>query len=255
MYIYSNRYVEICYEIELIGVNEMNKWIRTALMTGLMSIVCATAAFAYAPGQRTFKVLGDVLNSDRHAVHLVVEQTIDMKDILTNEAYAKLTTAQQKRINRTEYNEDKGINAERIIATDGEGNVVKDQVSFTRGGYWYTIDHVNKTYDRLPELPGMSISFAETLTTWFTTRPEAGNDPKTGWDYDKVMKNDSSLYFYFDKDTENWEGYQVSDLSLFKVVEVSNVVDSEKAFALPPADYKQVADKNMREYAARLLGK
>ena len=42
-------------------------------------------------------------------VHLVVTQTIDMSEVLTPEAYAKLPAAQKKRINRTEYNEAHGI--------------------------------------------------------------------------------------------------------------------------------------------------
>ena len=42
---------------------------------------------------------GETLNSDKHPVHLVVTQTIDMREVLTAEAYAKLPTAQQKRTN------------------------------------------------------------------------------------------------------------------------------------------------------------
>lgn len=142
----------------------MKKFLRTLLLALALMLICAVAAAAYNPGQRTYNVLGNILNSDRHPVHLVVTQTIDMRDVLTAEAYAKLTPAQQKRFNRTEYNEAKGINAERITTTDGEGTVIKDTVSFVKGGYWYTINYVSKTYDRIPELPGMSLPFAETLT-------------------------------------------------------------------------------------------
>ncbi len=233
----------------------MKKSLRTLLLTLALMLSCAVAAAAYNPGQRTYNVLGNILNSDRHPVHLVVTQTIDMRDVLTAEAYAKLTPAQQKRFNRTEYNEAKGINAERITTTDGEGTVIKDTVSFVKGGYWYTINYVSKTYDRIPELPGMSLPFAETLTTWFTTRPEGGTDAVTGYDYDKVIKGNNELYFYYEKDTDNWKGYEVSYLPMFNVIEVSQTVDTETAFALPPADFKQVADQSMRNYANRLMQK
>ena len=52
--------------------------------------------FCYNPGQRTIHLLGETLNSDKHPVHLVVTQTIDMREVLTAEAYAKLPTAQAK---------------------------------------------------------------------------------------------------------------------------------------------------------------
>ncbi len=231
----------------------MRKSLTVLLLTFLFTVMCTAVALAYNPGQRTYQLLGQTLNSDKHPVHLVVTQTIDMRDILTAEAYAKLTPAQQKIVNRTEYNEAKGINAERITKTDGEGKVIKDTVSFVRGGYWYTIDYANKTYDRIPELPGMSMAFAETLVSWFNNRPEAGNDVVTGWDYDKMTKGANTLSFYYEKDTANWKGYEVSYLPMFNVVEVSDQVDTEKAFALPPADFKQVADPAMRNYANRLM--
>lgn len=231
----------------------MKKSLSVLLLTFVFTLMCAAAAFAYNPGQRTYQLLGQTLNSDKHPVHLVVTQTIDMRDVLTAEAYAKLTPAQQKITNRTEYNEAKGINAERITKTDGEGKVIKDTVSFVRGGYWYTIDYANKTYDRIPELPGMSMAFAETLVSWFNNRPEGGNDIVTGYDYDKMTKGTNTLSFYYEKDTANWKGYEVSYLPMFNVVEVSDKVDTEAAFALPPADFKQVADPAMRNYANRLM--
>lgn len=231
----------------------MRKSLFAFLLTLMLTLLCATVALAYNPGQRTYQLLGNTLNSDNHPMHLVVVQTIDMRDILTADAYAKLPAAQKKRVNRTEYNEARGINAERITTTDGEGTVIKDTVSFVKGGYWYTIDYVNKTYDRLPELPGMSMPFAETLTSWFVARPEGGTDPVKGYDYDKVMKGNNSLFFYYEKGTENWKGYEVSYLPMFNVVEVSKVVDEATAFALPPADFKQVADPAMRNFANRLM--
>ncbi len=233
----------------------MRKSLRVFFLTLILTAACAVTALAYSPGQRTLKLLGDTLNSDRHPVHLVVTQTIDMREVLTQEAYAKLSKAQQKRTNRTEYNEAKSINAERITTTDGEGTVLKDSVSFCRGGYWYFIDYVHKTYDRIPELPGMSVTFAETFVSWFNNKPESGNDLATGYDYDRLTKGNNTLSFYFAKDGEEWKGYGVSYMPRFDVVEVSSVVDEETAFALPPADFKQVADQTMRNYANKLMSK
>jgi len=151
------------------------------------------------------------------------------------------------------YYEANGINAERITTTDGDGKVIKDTVSFVKNGYWYTIDYLNKNYDRVPELPGMSMPFAETLISWFNVRPQGGNDAVTGYDYDKMTKGTNSLNFYYAKDTADWKGYEVSYLPIFKVLEVSNTVDEATAFALPPADFKAVANPSMRAYANRLL--
>ena len=226
---------------------------RTLFLTFAFTMLCTAMAFAYNPGQRTIQLLGETLNSDKHPVHLVVTQTIDMREVLTPEAYAKLPVAQQKRTNRTEYNEANGINAERITTTDGDGKVIKDTVSFVKNGYWYTIDYLNKNYDKVPELPGMSMPFAETLISWFNVRPQSGNDVTTGYDYDNMTKGTNSLNFYFEKDTANWKGYEVNYLPIFKVVEVSNTVDEATAFALPPADFKAVANPSMRAYANRLL--
>lgn len=231
----------------------MKTSLRTLFLTFAFTMLCTAMAFAYNPGQRTIHLLGDTLNSDKHPVHLVVTQTIDMREVLTAEAYAKLPTAQQKRTNRTEYNEANGINAERITTTDGDGKVIKDTVSFVKNGYWYTIDYLNKNYDRVPELPGMSVPFAETLISWFNVRPQGGNDAATGYDYDKMTKGNNSLNFYYAKDTDDWKGYEVSYLPIFKVLEVSNTVDEAAAFALPPADFKAVANPSMRAYAERLL--
>ncbi len=230
----------------------MRKSLLVFILTCLLTLVC-TAAWAYNPGQRTFALLGQTLNSDKHPVHLVVTQKIDMAEILTPDAYAKLSKAQKVRHSRTEYNEANGINAERNTMIDGEGKVISDTNTFVKGGYWYTIDYVNKTYDRLPELPGMSLPFAETLISWFANRPEAGTDTLTGQEYDKVTKGSNALYFYFEPGTENWKGYEVSYLPRFEVVEVTNTVDAEAAFALPPADFKQKPNENMRAFANKLM--
>ena len=230
----------------------MKKTLFMMILTALLTLL-STVALAYNPGQRTFQLLGQTLNSDKHPVHLVVTQTIDMREVLNAEAYAALAPEAKKRTNRTEYNEAGGINSERVTTTDGNGKVIKDSVSFVKGGYWYTIDYLHKSYDRIPELPGMSLPFAETLISWFANRPEGGTDPVSGMDYDKVTKGSNSLYFYFEKGTDIWKGYEVSYLPKFQVVEVSNVVNADVAFALPPADFKQVADPAMRNFANRLM--
>lgn len=231
----------------------MKKSLVVFMLACLLTILCSAVALAYTPGQRTFKLLGSTLNSDKHPVHLVVQQQIDMADVLTPEAYNNLPAAQRVRNIRTEYNEMNGINAEHVIITDGEGKVVSNSNTFVKGGYWYTIDYANKTYDRLPELPGMSKPFAETLISWFANRPEGGYDNVTGFDYDKVTRGSNELYFYFEKDTENWKGYEVSYLPRFDVVECSETVDAEKAFALPPADFKQAPNQAMRNFANKLM--
>ena len=230
----------------------MKKTLLTFFFATMLMLVSAVA-LAYNPGQRTIQLLGGTLNSDKHPVHLVVKQTIDLRDVLTSEAYNQLAPAKKKITNRTEYNEANGINAERITTTDGEGNITKDNVSFVKDGYWYSIDYLHKTYDRVPELPGMSIAFAETMINWFNNKPTMGNDANTGYDYDMMTKGISTLSFYYEKDTANWKGYKVSYMPPFEVVEVSNTVDTKAAFALPPADFKQVADPAMRNYANRLL--
>ena len=232
----------------------MRKSLLVLMLACIFTLINAVAAFAYNPGQRTIQLLGGTLNSDKHPVHLVVSQKIDMAEVLTPEAYNKLSQAQKVRYSRTEYNEANGINAERNTMMDGEGKVISDTNTFIKDGYWYTIDYVNKTYDRLPELPGMSMPFAETLISWFSVRPEAGVDAVTGYEYDKMTKGNKSLYFYYEKGTENWKGYEVGYLPKFKVEEVSNVVNAEVAFALPPANFVQKANESMRNYANRLMG-
>ena len=217
----------------------------------LFNAACALAAFG--PGQRTIELLGGALNSDKHPVHLVVQQTIDMKEVLEPEAYAKLSTAQRVHYIRTEYNEMNGVNAERSVTTDGVGNVIGDTCSFAKGGRWYYIDYVNKTYDELPALPGMSLPFAETLVSWFNERPQSGNDSLSGDDYDMMTQGERVMYFYFAKGTADWKGYEVNTLPRFNVVELGNTVDAEAAFALPPAGFTREANEQMRNYANRLM--
>lgn len=95
----------------------------TAVFTLMLFNAACVMAAEFGPGQRRIELLGGALNSDKHPVHLVVEQTIDMKEVLDPDAYAKLTAAQKVHYIRTEYNEMNGINAERSVTTDGEGKV------------------------------------------------------------------------------------------------------------------------------------
>ena len=67
----------------------MKTSLRTLFLTFVFTMLCTAMAFAYNPGQRTIHLLGETLNSDKHPVHLVVTQTIDMREVLTPEAYAR----------------------------------------------------------------------------------------------------------------------------------------------------------------------
>ncbi len=178
----------------------MKRSLLTFLICCLLTLASSIAAAAqYMPGQRTFRLLGETLNSDKHPVHLVVEQKLDMAGFLQPEAYEKLAPEQRIRVIRTEYNEQGSIFAEHHRVTDMEGNILAETNTFVKNGYWYMIDYLNKSYDRLPELPGMSVAFAETLVNWFGTRPLGGYDEEKGWDYDQMSKERTSefLYFYY----------------------------------------------------------
>ena len=100
----------------------------------------------------------------------------------------------------------------------------------------------------------MSSPFAESLIGWFNVRPVGGNDAATGYDYDRMTKGNNTLTFYYEKGTEKWLGYQTAYLPFVKVEEVSNVAD-ESYFALPSAEYKQVADPAMRARAQSIMEK
>lgn len=225
----------------------------TAICTLMFFNAACVLAAQFGPGQRTIELLGGALNSDKHPVHLVVEQKIDMKDALSPEAYNKLTAAQRVRNIRTEYNEMNGVNAERSIITDGEGKVINDYCTFAKDGRWYYIDYAGKTYDELPALPGMSLPFAETLVSWFNERPQSGNDSLSGDDYDMMTQGERVMFFYFAKGTADWKGYEVNTLPRFNVVEMSQTVDAATAFALPPSDFTHKANEQMRNYANRLM--
>lgn len=228
---------------------------RKILLTVLLLLFCS-AACAYAPGERTVRLLGETLNSDKHPVHLVLRQTIDMRELLTQEAYEKLAEADRIRYSRTEYNEADGRCSERNTTTNGAGEVVRDVASFSRDGRWYSVDYLHRTYDDLPELPGMSVAFAGTLVSWFMQPPQSGHDAKLGWDYDLLRKGEDgalALYFYYAKDGDAWQGMQEKYMPMTEIAELSQEVDANAAFALPPADFARVPNERMRSYASRLM--
>ena len=101
----------------------------------------------------------------------------------------------------------------------------------------------------------MSLPFAETLVSWFNERPQSGNDSLSGDDYDMMTQGERVMYFYFAKGTASWKGYEVNTLPRFNVVELSNTVDAETAFALPPAGFTREANEQMRNYANRLMNR
>lgn len=245
----------------------MKKTLSTLLLAGVLTLACATA-LAFEPGRRTVQLLGNTLNSDKHPVHLVLEQTLDKKGVLKEDIYNALPEAEKRITNRAEYNEDKGVYAERNTSFDGEGNVIKDVVRFVKGGRYYMIDHKNKACDNLPEILGMSASYAETFKPFFIhnpllnqqrkaaglapldTKPQMGYDEETGCDYDLLITDGGvKLMVLFEKDTDNFVGIKRRGWPMQKAVEISEDVDPEVAFALPPADYKHVPDQLMRNYA------
>lgn len=250
----------------------MKKTIVSLLLASFLTLVCTTAAFAYEPGRRTVQLLGNTLNSDKHAVHIVLEQILDKKGVLKEDVYNALPEAEKRIVNRAEYNEYKGVYAERNTSYDGAGNVIKDVVRFVKGGRYYMIDHKNKACDSLPEILGMSASYAETFKPFFIhnpllaqqmkaagktpldTKPQMGFDEESGCDYD-LLTTDSGmrLMVLFEKDSDKWVGIKRRGWPIQKAIEVSEEVDPEVAFALPPADYKHVPDQLMRNYANRTV--
>ena len=249
----------------------MKKTIGTLLVASILTLVCTTA-LAFEPGRRTVKLLGDTLNSDKHPVHLVLEQTLDKKGVLKDEVYNALPEAEKRITNRAEYNEYKGVYAERNTSFDGEGKVIKDVIRFVKGGRYYMIDHKNKACDSLPEILGMSASYAETFKPFFIhnpllnqqrkaagkapldTAPKMGFDEETGCDYDLLTTDGGvKLMVLFKKDTDEFVGIKRRGWPMQKAIEISQEVDVETAFALPPADYKHVPDQLMRNYANRTV--
>lgn len=249
----------------------MKKIIASLMLVGIFSLVCSTA-LAFEPGRRTVTLLGNTLNSDKHPVHIVLEQVLDKKGLLKDDVYEALPEAEKRIVNRAEYNELKGVYAERNTSYDGAGNVIKDVIRFVKGGRYYMIDHKNKTYDSLPEILGMSASYAETYKPFFIhnpmlaqqqkganrpvidTKPKMGFDEESGFDYDLLTTDGGvRLMVMFEKDSEKWVGIKRKGWPIQKAIEVSDVVDPELAFALPPEDYKQAPDQLMRNYANRTV--
>lgn len=234
----------MCFEVSF-----MIKSLLTFITTAILGMVCA-CALAFDPGERTMHLLGNTLNSHKHPVHIVVEKTIDMKNIYPKETYDALPEARKKSINRIIFDEANGIYAERSITLDGDRNVLFDSTYFCKDGLWYYIDFIDKTYDTIPEVYGASRSFRETMTGWFNMPPVMGNDPDTGLDYDLLTKESGGTYYYFfEKDTGIWKGYGPNVNDMLKVVEVSDVVDVEKAFATPTEEYVRVPNKQMRSFS------
>ncbi len=222
--------------------------------TLVLSGLCL-ATHAFEIGERSAKLFNDVLDTSKHNLHLVVVQKIDMSEVLSPEAFQALKPYQRVRYNRYEYNETSALSAERQTTYDGAGRIVKDVNSFAKGGQWYSIDYVNKTYDRLPELPGMTRSIADQFSPYFADgMPEGGFEEITGYDFDRRYKADKEIYFYFTKGTDQFRAYTITGTPRYNILEISDQIDMEKAFALPPEDFKRQANEAMRSYAAKLVG-
>jgi len=232
----------------------MYKKLALTGMIFLMSTACLVTS-AYEIGERSSKLFNESFDYTKHNLHLVVVQKIDMSEILSADAFQQLKPSQRVRYNRFEYNETSALSAERQTTYDGTGRIIKDINCFAKGGNWYSIDYINETYDRLPELPGMVRNFRDSLAAYFTdSMPEGGFDEFTGYDYDRRYKSDKEIYFYFDKDTDKFRGYEISGNPRFNVMEFNDQVNVERAFALPPEDYRRQANESMRAYATKLVG-
>lgn len=226
------------------------KKLATAFIVGVITMM-ASITQAYDPGQRTYHILGSILNSDYHPVHLVVEQKINMKGLVDAKKYSTMSEAERTITNRTEYNEIDGMLSERNIKIDGTGKVTQDITRFIKDGKWYSIDRVYNTWDSIPAIRDGMRPFAENFVGWFGKTPEAGVDETTGLDFDRVSMGVRYLTFYFEKDTLKWDSYEISALPKFKVVEVSDKVDVEKAFEMPGENFKRFPDTVMRKTADR----
>lgn len=222
----------------------------TLILSGLCLVVNA-----FEIGERSTKLFNNVLDTSKHNLHMIVVQKIDMSEVLSPEAFQALKPYQRVRYNRYEYNETSALSAERQTTFDGAGRIVKDVNSFAKGGQWYSIDYVNKTFDRLPELPGMTHSIADMFAPYFADgMPEGGFDEMTGYDYDRRYKADKEIYFYFAKDTDTFKAYTVTGSPRYNIVLIDDQIDMERAFGLPPEDFKRQANEAMRSYAAKLVG-
>jgi len=233
------------------------KKIKSAALSITTLALCGLclAANAFEIGERSTKLFNDILDTSKHNLHMIVVQKIDMSEVLSPEAFQALKPHQRVRYNRFEYNETSALSAERQTTFDGAGRIVKDVNSFAKGGQWYSIDYLNKTYDRLPELPGMTHSIADMFAPYFADgMPEGGFDEMTGYDFDRRYKADKEIYFYFDKGTDVFKAYSVTGAARYNIVSIDNQIDMEKAFGLPPENFKRQANEAMRSYAAKLIG-
>ncbi len=221
----------------------------------LLSLAFSVVAWAYNPGQRTYNLVGNVLNSSKQPLHVEIEQRVDMAKVLKPEAYSLLAENKKVVITNYVYNE---VNADyygqQVLVKDGGGNIVKKLNFIVRDGYLYAIDDLHKTYDRLPNIPGLSKNFTQGLVQWFNEKPEAGVDETDGLDYDQFTLGERSLRMYFKAGTEQWLGYQIGNLPQQRVLSYNQQVE-EAALALPPADYQQVANAGLRAQANKLSKK
>lgn len=221
----------------------------------LLSLALTAVAWAYNPGQRTYNLLGNQLNCSRQPVHVELEQQVDLAKIMKPEAYALLEANKKSLTNSTIYNEQSPeLYGQRLLTRDGQGKLVKDINYVVREGQLYVIDNIKKSYDRLPNVPGLAQSFAQGLVPWFNEKPEAGVAEELGADYDLFTLGKRSLKVYFQAGTDTWLGYQLGNLAPQQVKAYDQQVEAD-ALALPPADYQQVPNTYLREQAQKLVAK
>ena len=218
----------------------------------LLSLAFMTVTWAYNPGQRTYNLIGNILNSSKQPVHVEIEQRLDLAEILKPEAYSLLKENQRQKLTTYEYNELSADHySQRVISRDAGGALLKDMNFVVRDGYFYAIDNIAHTYDRLPNIPGLSKSFTQGLVQWFNEKPEAGADELSEEDYDLFTLGKRSIKIYFQSGTDKWLGYQIGMLAPHRVIAYNQQVD-EGALALPPEDYQLTANEAIRAQANRL---
>ena len=233
----------------------MKKQFMVVGLSCLLSLAMTAVAWAYNPGQRTYNLVGNLLNSAKQPVHVELVQQVDKAKILKPEAYALLEDNEKRLTHIAIYNEvSEDLYGQRVLSKDGMGTVVKDMSFILRDGHFYIINNLEKTYDCLPFVPGLSKSFTQGLLPWFNEKPEAGVDEVLSADYDQFTLGKRSLKMYFHKDTDQWLGYQVGNLALQQVRLYNQAVD-ESALALPTEEYKLVPNAAFRRQAERLLDK
>ena len=232
----------------------MKKKVFVLCLSCLLSLAFTTMAWAYNPGQRTYNLIGNILNSSKQPVHVETEQNVDLAEILKPEAYSLLKENQRRMLTTYEYNElSEDYYGQHVISRDAGGKLLKDINFVVRDGYFYVIDNVARTYDRLPNVPGLSKSFTQGLVHWFNEKPEAGVDEINGEDYDLFNQGKRSIKIYFQTGSDKWLGYQIGVSAPHRVVAYDQQVN-EEALDIPD-DYQLVANENIRARANRLLNK